>query len=44
MRTLVNMSYAELDITQDLGLVMMLWLTHFFPIEEWAKVQKQRQR
>ncbi len=42
MRTLIDMSYAELDITQDLGLGMMLWLTHFFPAEEWAKVQKRR--
>lgn len=42
MRTLIDMSYAELNITQDLGLGMMLWLTHFFPTEEWAKVQKRR--
>jgi hypothetical protein len=42
MRKLIDMSYAELDITQDLGLGMMLWLTHFFPTEEWAKMQKQR--
>jgi hypothetical protein len=42
MRKLIDMSYAELDITQDLGLGMMLWLTHFFPTEEWAMVQKQR--
>ena len=25
-------------ITQDLGLGMMLWLAHFFPEEEWAKL------
>jgi hypothetical protein len=42
MRTLIDVSYAELNITQDLGLGMMLWLTHFFPTEEWAKVQKRR--
>jgi hypothetical protein len=42
MRTLIEMSYAELNITQDLGLGMMLWLTHFFPTEEWATVQRRR--
>jgi hypothetical protein len=42
MRTLINRSYAELVITQDLGLGMMLWLTHFFPDEDWAKMQKRR--
>jgi len=42
MRTLIELSYAELNITQDLGLGMMLWLTHFFPTEEWATVQRRR--
>ena len=42
MRELIAMHYADLDITQDLGLGMMLWLTHFFPTEEWAVAQKQR--
>lgn len=42
MRTLVEASYPELLITQDLGLGMMLWLTHFFPSEDWAVVQRAR--
>jgi hypothetical protein len=42
MKTLIDTVNPSLDITQDLGLGMMLWLTHFFPTEEWAKVQKQR--
>jgi hypothetical protein len=31
-----------LNITQDLGLGMMLWLSHFFPEERWALAQKTR--
>ena len=42
MRSLIERSYDELVITQDLGLGMMLWLTHFFPEESWARVQRQR--
>lgn len=42
MRALIERSYDELVITQDLGLGMMLWLTHFFPQESWAQVQRQR--
>ena len=42
MRRLIDMHYEDLDITQDLGLGMMLWLTHFFPTEQWAITQKQR--
>ena len=41
MRALIDLSYNELVITQDLGLGMMLWLTHFFPTERWAILQKQ---
>ena len=33
---------AALTITQDLGLGMMLWMTHFFPEEDWALVQRRR--
>jgi hypothetical protein len=36
MRELVGRSYRGLHITQDLGLGMMLWLSHFFPREPWA--------
>ena len=42
LRALVQSSYRELVITQDLGLGMMLWMTHFFPQEEWAVVQRGR--
>lgn len=42
MRALIERSYDELVITQDLGLGMMLWLTHFFPEERWSQVQRQR--
>jgi hypothetical protein len=31
-----------LQIDQDLGLGMMLWLSHFFPQEDWAKIQGNR--
>jgi hypothetical protein len=39
---LVEASYRDLVITQDLGLGMMLWLTHFLPTEAWAGVQRER--
>ncbi len=42
MRLLVDGSASELVITQDLGLGMMLWMTHFFPDEDWAQTQKAR--
>jgi hypothetical protein len=42
MRTLVEASWAELTITQDLGLGMMLWMTHFFPDEPWATAHRRR--
>jgi len=42
LRSLIDISFAKLTITQDLGLGMMLWLTHFFPEENWAKVQRDR--
>jgi len=42
MRALVERSYRRLAITQDLGLGMMLWLSHFFPDEPWAVVQQTR--
>jgi len=35
MKALVDLSAPDLFITQDLGLGMMLWMTHFFPEEEW---------
>jgi hypothetical protein len=42
MKALVDLSAPELFITQDLGLGMMLWMTHFFPDEEWAMSQRGR--
>jgi hypothetical protein len=42
MRELIERDYQGLQIEQDLGLGMMLWLSHFFPQESWAKVQARR--
>ena len=42
MRALIDASTARLNITQDLGLGMMLWLSHFFPLEDWAATQRRR--
>lgn len=42
LHQLVQRSYRKLRITQDLGLGMMLWMTHFFPEEDWAVVQRDR--
>lgn len=42
MKALIDLSAPELFITQDLGLGMMLWMTHFFPDEEWAVSQRRR--
>jgi hypothetical protein len=42
MRDLMERDWRTLDIDQDLGLGMMLWLTHFFPGEPWAKAQTKR--
>src|SRR3990170_4267332 len=38
MRELIDKTAANLVITQDLGLGMMLWMTHFFPEEHWAEL------
>jgi len=42
MRSLMEAQVETLDIDQDLGLGMMLWLAHFFPEETWAKMQTAR--
>jgi hypothetical protein len=42
MQELVEKSSPSLRITQDLGLGMMLWLSHFFPREAWALAQRAR--
>ena len=40
MKAIMERQYRTLDIDQDLGLGMMLWLGHFFPDEDWARVQR----
>lgn len=42
MADLMKRSVRDLVISQDLGLGMMLWLSHFFPEEDWALIQCQR--
>jgi hypothetical protein len=42
MRALIDKAAPDLMITQDLGLGMMLWMTHFFSEEPWARQQKTR--
>jgi len=42
MSDLMNRSAPALTITQDLGIGMMLWMTHFHPEEAWAIVQRRR--
>jgi hypothetical protein len=42
MRVIIDRTAGDLVITQDLGLGMMLWMTHFFPEEWWAERQKRR--
>jgi hypothetical protein len=41
-QSLVNRSFGALQITQDLGLGMMLWMAHFVPHERWSQVQRER--
>jgi hypothetical protein len=42
MRALIEQSHGSLVITQDLGIGMMLWMSHFFPREQWAVNQRSR--
>lgn len=42
MSRLIARSSPGLVITQDLGIGMMLWMTQFFPHEEWAVTQRSR--
>ena len=42
MCELIDLTWRTLEIEQDLGLGMMLWLTHFFPDEAWAQAQATR--
>jgi hypothetical protein len=42
LRLLVERAWPRLLVTQDLGLGMLLWMTSFFPQEEWASVLRDR--
>jgi hypothetical protein len=42
MQGLVQRQYGDLDVTQDLGLGMILWMSHFFPGATWARVLRER--
>jgi hypothetical protein len=42
MREIIAATAGDLVITQDLGLGMMLWMTHFFAEEGWAELQRRR--
>lgn len=42
MQGLVQRLYGDLDVTQDLGLGMLLWMSHFFPGATWARVLRER--
>lgn len=42
MKALIDGPYSDLDVDQDLGLGMMLWLAHFFPDEHWARTHHRR--
>jgi hypothetical protein len=42
MHALIERDWRTLEIDQDLGLGMMLWLAHFFPDEPWANAQTHR--
>jgi hypothetical protein len=42
MRDLMESDWRRLDVDQDLGLGMMLWLAHFFPDEPWAETLTKR--
>jgi hypothetical protein len=42
LEALVDATWPGLAITQDLGLGMMLWMTHFSPREPWAVLQRKR--
>jgi hypothetical protein len=42
MHALMERDWRTLQIDQDLGLGMMLWLAHFFPDEPWAAAQTKQ--
>lgn len=42
MRAIMDRQAPKLVVTQDLGIGMMLWMSHFFPEEDWARTQRRR--
>jgi hypothetical protein len=42
LRVLVERLHPSLQVTQDLGLGMLLWMSHFFPDEGWARMLRER--
>jgi hypothetical protein len=42
MAGLIGQTSGNLVITEDLGIGMMLWMSHFFPGEPWAQQQRRR--
>jgi hypothetical protein len=42
MGTLVRRAYPSLHVDQDLGLGMLLWMSHFFREEPWARALSDR--
>ena len=42
MWELVQRLYRDMDVTQDLGLGMILWISHFVPAATWARVLRDR--
>lgn len=42
MRAIIDRTYENLHVDQDLGLGMMLWMTHIRPEEPWARLHRQR--
>jgi len=42
MRAIITRTYSSLNIDQDLGLGMMLWMAHLAPNEPWAELHHRR--
>ena len=42
LQAVVRRSHPDLHVTQDLGLGMILWMSHFFPREAWARTLRER--
>jgi hypothetical protein len=42
LKVIVDRIWRGMVVTQDLGLGMMLWMTHFAPDEEWAEAHQRQ--